>query len=320
MTHQDLTREGNLQPTVFSGSGDHVGHVETLSLCVTMWSLSSTAVSEPRIEHKARGRKYYPYYFEQHTKAEADAVDFVGYEGQLNSYCMYWLGNRCVSCERNARWDERGTGLRCIPRATNQSRAAPNFPLRKHHVSITRFTPPARTGKVNSAVTSDSMAPRELGTVIMGSSGAYWALTGEAIRGVRLARVFILARQTSSRKPYENCEDLSPSPRTLPIPDHPPHKCASAISPKRAIQTVPALTKWYGAYLGRPYVRRCAWVAKDQSCDGPLKGRIWCIEVDGVITHAWVEKNEGISSGFDRAAGTCNGARCFNISILERFL
>jgi hypothetical protein len=42
----------------------------------------------------------------------------------------------------------------------------------------------------------------------------------------------------------------------------------------------------------------CASVVKTVELDGPLRGRILCIEVDGVVTHAWVKKTAGISWGF----------------------
>ena len=37
---------------------------------------------------------------------------------------------------------------------------------------------------------------------------------------------------------------------------------------------------------------------KTEELDGPLRGRILCIKVDGVITHACVKKTAGISCGF----------------------
>jgi len=41
----------------------------------------------------------------------------------------------------------------------------------------------------------------------------------------------------------------------------------------------------------------CASVVKTVELDGPLRGRILCIEVDGVVTHACVKKTAGISWG-----------------------
>ncbi len=37
---------------------------------------------------------------------------------------------------------------------------------------------------------------------------------------------------------------------------------------------------------------------KTEELDGPLRGRILCMEVDGVVTHACVKKSAGISWGF----------------------
>jgi hypothetical protein len=42
----------------------------------------------------------------------------------------------------------------------------------------------------------------------------------------------------------------------------------------------------------------CASEVKTVELDGPLRGRILCIEVDGVVTHACVRKTAGISWGF----------------------
>jgi hypothetical protein len=41
--------------------------------------------------------------------AQADPAFFIGYDGQSKGYRVYWRGKRSVSCERNVRWDERGT-------------------------------------------------------------------------------------------------------------------------------------------------------------------------------------------------------------------
>lgn len=42
----------------------------------------------------------------------------------------------------------------------------------------------------------------------------------------------------------------------------------------------------------------CTHPVKIELLDGPLRGRILCIEVDGVVGYAWVKKTIGMSLGF----------------------